>query len=158
MVLDRAKLVMTQVEQISKSIGDVVSNKDYYIEDLGKPHKAPTELPEGYCVISLFVYGNDNEYQFLKVYRVDARKNDIFSTQQYDKDSKYSLAKSLLADKEFISLGVKEANVKEWMLENLRRIDIYIKESVGRDTLGFVDAFIVYALRPRYTLIDKGNK
>ena len=41
-------------------------------------------------------------------------------------------------------------NVKDWMLTNLHRINIYIKENCGKAATEFVESIMHYAFRPKY--------
>ena len=160
MIIDEIKSTMEYIEEITKKLGDVITKDDYYIEDMGCPHKQPTQLPSGYAAIYMFVYGNDTEYEFLKIGKANAGIGVRFTSQHYGFDAISTLAKSICFDKEFQNKGVAPNNVKEWMLNNLRRINIYIKTSCGMKATEFVEALMHYKFNPRFegSIKSKNNK
>lgn len=160
MILDEIKYTMEYVEEIAKKLGDIITKEDYYIEDMGCPHKQPSQLPKGYAAIYMFAYGNDNEYEFLKIGKANAGSSIRFTSQHYGFDSISTLAKSICFDKEFQDKGIAPNNVKEWMLNNLRRINIYIKTSCGMKATELVEALMHYKFNPRFegSINNKNSK
>ncbi|MBP5444906.1 MAG: hypothetical protein J6Y28_01925 [Acholeplasmatales bacterium] len=150
MIIDEIKYTMEYVEEITKKLGDVITKDDYYIEDMGCPHKQPSSLPTGYAAVYMFAYGNDNEYEFLKIGKVNAGSSARFTSQHYGFDSISTLAKSICFDKEFQNKGIAPNNVKDWMLNNLRRINIYIKTNCGMKATELVESLMHYKFNPRF--------
>ena len=150
MIIDEIKYAMEYVEEITKKLGDVITKEDYYIEDMGCPHKQPAQLPRGYAAIYMFALGNENEYEFLKIGKANAKSEARFTSQHYGFSAPSTLAKSICADKEFQNKGITIDNVKEWMLKNLRRINICIKTSCGMKATELVEAVMHYKFNPRF--------
>nr|MCR5461439.1 hypothetical protein [bacterium] len=150
MIIDEIKHSMEYVEEITKKLGDVIKKEDYYIEDMGCPHKQPSSLPKGYAAIYMFVYGNETEYEFLKIGKANVRSEARFTSQHYGFSAPSTLAKSICLDKEFKDKGITTENVKEWMLKNLRRINILIKSSCGMKATELVEAIMHYKFNPRF--------
>lgn len=148
MIKDEIKYKMEYIEEISQRLGDKIEKENYYIEDMGCPHKQPKKLPEGYSAIYIFIYANKDKYEYLKIGKANSKSNARFTSQHYGFNAKSTLAKSLCKDSEFISLGVNEKNVKSWMQNNLQRINIYLKSN--KATTELVEAVLHYAFRPRY--------
>ena len=53
-------------------------------------------------------------------------------------------------DEEFRLLGINKENVKDWMLNNLHRINIYIKANQGKAVTELAEAVLHYRYRPRF--------
>ena len=138
---------MKIVEGLSRELGDAISSIDYYIEDMGCPHKQPAKLPEGYSAVYMFVLEKDDEYEFLKIGKANSKSTARFTSQHYGFSAQSTLAKSLCDDPDF---DIKPEEVKEWIMSNLRRINIYIKSDCGKAATELVEAIMHYAFRPRY--------
>ena len=135
---------MRYIEEVTCQLGYGINEGDYYIEDMGCPHKQPTKLPDGYAAVYIFAYKDE----FLKIGKVNANSGPRFVSQHYGLSARSTLAKSLCSDERFVVLGVNQENVKAWMLENLHRINVYIKADKAKTEL--VEAVLHYALRPRF--------
>ena len=144
MLFDIIKEKMQLVEEIVQRLGYGLAKDDYYIEDMGCPHKQPTRMPNGYAAIYIFVYQNE----FLKIGKANENSNPRFVSQHYGFSAQSTLAKSLCSDDYFVALGVNRDNVKSWMFENLHRINIYFK--ADKATTELVEAILHYTLRPKY--------
>ena len=144
MILDAIKQKMTYIEEITLQLGKALTENDYRIENMGCPHQQPSKMPDGCAAIYIFVY----QGEFLKIGKANAKSNPRFVSQHYGFSAPSTLAKSICADKEFASLGVNKENVKSWMLENLHRINIYVKSD--KATTELVEAVLHYAFRPRF--------
>ena len=147
MISDEVARKMRIVESLSKELGDAITSIDYYIEDMGCPHKQPSSLPTGFSAVYMFVLENNDEYQFLKIGKANSKSQARFVSQHYGFSAQSSLAKSLYNDPEF---NIDKENVKEWMLANLRRINIYIRSDCGKAVTELVEAVMHYAFRPKY--------
>lgn len=147
-VLSEIKNKMEYIEDITSFLGDKLNKEDYYIEDMGCPHKQPSKLPQGYSAIYIFVYEYQNEYKFLKIGKANEKSSARFSSQHYGFSAPSTLAKSICFDEEFLKIGINNDNVKEWMLENLHRINIYVKSNKAITEL--IEAVFHYAFRPKY--------
>lgn len=141
---------MKYIEKVTRDLGDIISFNDYYIEDLGCPHKQPSSLPKGYAAIYIFAYGTETEFEFLKIGKANGKSAARFTSQHYGFSAPSTLAKSICKDEEFISKGIDVTNVKAWMLENLHRINIYVKADCGKAATELIESVLHYALRPRY--------
>ena len=149
MIVDDIRFTMEYIEEITKNLGDKLCKEDYYIEDGGCPHCQP-HLPEGYAAIYIFVYGSETEYEFLKIGKANAKSKARFSSQHYGFSAPSTLAKSICEDEEFRLLGINKENVKDWMLNNLHRINIYIKANQGKAVTELAEAVLHYRYRPRF--------
>ncbi|MCR4660540.1 MAG: hypothetical protein K5765_00895 [Clostridia bacterium] len=150
MIIDNVKTIMEKVEKITLDLGDAITKDDYYIEDMGCPHKQPPRLPKGYSAVYMFAYGSETEFEFLKIGKANAKSTARFISQHYGLNATSTLAKSICSDKEFQELGIISDNVKNWMLNNLHRINIYIKEERGKAVTEVIETIMHYAFRPRY--------
>ena len=140
---------MEYIEEITQKLGDGLPKDGYYVEDGGCPHKQPS-LPKGFAAIYIFVYVTGTKCEYLKIGKANAKSNARFTSQHYGFSAPSTLAKSICADKEFQSLGVNEENVKKWMLNNLHRINIYIKVEQGKAITELVETVLHYRYRPRF--------
>ncbi len=145
-LVTKIKSKMEYIEIVARNLGERID--DYYIEDLGCPHKQPSKLPEGYSAIYIFAYIKDKECEFLKIGKVNEKSTARFVSQHYGFSAPSTLAKSLCKDNRFALQGVSESNVKEWMLNNLHRINIYVKSNKAQTEL--IEAMLHYAFRPTY--------
>jgi hypothetical protein len=150
MIVDNVKSIMEKVEKITFDLGDAITKDDYYIEDMGCPHKQPSKLPKGYAAIYMFAYGSETTYEFLKIGKANAKSSARFVSQHYGFNAMSTLAKSICGDKDFQNKGIIPDNVKDWMLTNLHRINIYIKENCGKAATEFIESIMHYAFRPKY--------
>lgn len=108
------------------------------------------KLPENKMAIYMFKYKDS----YLKIGKVGPNSNARFTSQHYNPNSSNSnLAKSLINDKEFqIEIGyiLDKDNVREWMKDNLDRIDILMDESLGIFTLDLFEMCLHYNFSPKY--------
>lgn len=150
MVVEEIRRKMEYIEEITQNLGFIITKGDYYIEDMGCPHTQP-KLPNGYAAIYIFVYEkDDNCYEILKIGKANSKTKARFTSQHYGFSARSTLAKSICSDNEFISMGIAPDNVKEWMLTNLHRINIYFKADSGKATTELVESIFHYSFRPRY--------
>lgn len=138
--------IMLQVEQLSQKLNtkNPIRRDDYEIKDLGCPHEWPKQLPKGYCAVYFFAYGN----KVLKIGKANSKSKSRFTSQHYRFNAPSTLAKSLYFDKDF-NFKSKE-DVKEWMLKNLQRINILIKEEDGKARTELIETVLHYHFRPLY--------
>lgn len=138
---------MQYLEEVTEKLGDKLTKDRYIIEDMGCPHKQPKFKP-GWGAIYIFVHESNGQFEFLKIGKVNTKSAARFVSQHYGFSAQSTLAKSLCSDEHFVSLGVNRDNVKNWMLENLHRINIYVKGSKASTEL--IEAVLHYTYRPRY--------
>ena len=143
-MIDIIKQKMKFIEEITRQLRYTLSEDDYFIEDMGCPHNQPKKMPNGYAAIYIFIYRDE----FLKIGKANEKSNARFVSQHYGFSAPSTLAKSICSDEEFVSLGVNQENVKMWMMENLHRINIYVKSN--KATTELVEAVLHYAFRPRF--------
>lgn len=149
MIIDDVRYTMEYIEEISQTLGDIIPSSAYYIEDAGCPHKQ-SSLPKGYAAIYLFAYGSETEYEYLKIGKANANSDARFTSQHYGFSTPSTLAKSICADNEFRQMGINRENVKEWMLNHLHRINIFIRAEQGKPATELIEAIFHYKFRPRY--------
>lgn len=145
-LVTQIKNTMEYIEIVASNLGEKI--EEYYIGDMGCPHKQPSNLPKGYSAIYIFVYIKDDDCEFLKIGKVNEKSTARFVSQHYGFSAPSTLAKSLCKDNRFALQGVSESNVKEWMLNNLHRINIYVKSNKAQTEL--IEAMLHYAFRPTY--------
>lgn len=143
-MVNKIKELMEMVESISKQMGYPITKDDYYIEDLGCPHKWPTTLPEGYSAVYFYAHGN----MVLKIGKANSKSKSRYTSQHYRFNAPSTLAKSLYADPDYHFIN--EDEVKEWMLNNLYRVNILIKNSCGKPATELVETILHYSFRPKY--------
>lgn len=144
MLIDDINQKMKYIEEITYKLGEKLDVENYYIEDMGCPHKQPTKLPKGWSAIYIFVYGDE----FLKIGKANSNSGPRFISHHYNFSAPSTLAKSICSDEQFIQMGINKDNIKSWMLGNLHRINIYVKSS--KATTELIEAVFHYAYRPRF--------
>ena len=111
-----------------------------------------SHIPSSLCVIQQRRYSRrmatKRTGSILKIGKANEKSNARFVSHHYNFSAPSTLAKSICSDKEFVSLGINQENVKSWMLENLHRINIYVKSN--KATTELVEAVLHYAFRPRF--------
>lgn len=144
-MVNAVKGIMKQVETLSAKLGYPILPSDYVVEDLCCPHTWPKRLPKGYIAVYLFF----EENTALKIGKANAKSKARYTSQHYRiNTTKSTLAKSLMNDptRHFHDA----ADVKNWMLSKLRRINVLIKEEKGKAATELVEAVMHYAFRPTY--------
>ena len=118
---------------------------------LEPPHQIP-KLPRGKVAIYCFMHKG----RYLKVGRVGADSGNRYSNQHYEpKSSRSNLAKSILKNVgQYDDENITEENIKDWMCNNLRRVNIVFDKDIGIHALKLFEACLHYQLDPRY----EGNK
>lgn len=149
MIINDIRCTMEYIEEVTQKLGYGLSSKFYYIEDAGCPHKRST-LPKGYAAIYIFAYRSESKYEYLKIGKANINSAARFTSQHYGFSAPSTLAKSICSDDKFRQIGVNEENVKEWMLNNLRRINIFISAEQGKAATELVEAILHYRFRPKY--------
>ena len=136
--------------EVSKVLGKPITSKDFEIIDRGIPHNPPTKLPKGKNAVYTFYYPEIK--QFLKIGKVGSKSQARFTSQHYNPDSaKSSLAKSLLLDDEMKNKYLlTEQNIKFWIMNNCRRVDILFDVSLGRFANELCEAILHYKFEPKY--------
>lgn len=133
--------------QICILLGEPIDTNKIKIIERNAPHKYQ-KLPENSMGIYMFKYKDE----FLKIGKVNSKSNARFTSQHYNPASTRSnLAKSLLQDEIFCKKhSLTEKNIKEWMFENLDRIDILLENDLGIFTLNLLEACLHYKYKPKY--------
>ena len=142
--------IMKKIEKISFELGYPITENDYIIEDMGCPHLQPKKLKNGYAAIYMFIREYGGGFKFLKIGKANANSNARFCSQHYGFNAPSTLSKSICSDKEFIGIGVSNDNVKDWLLNNTHRINIYIKSDCGKAATELIEAILHYKYRPRF--------
>lgn len=138
--------IMLIVEDLSQKLNtkNPIKHDDYEVKDLGCPHEWPKLLPTGYCAVYFFAYGS----RVLKIGKANSKSKSRFTSQHYRFNALSTLAKSLYLDNDF-NFKSKE-DVKPWMLKNLQRINILIKEEDGNARTELMETVLHYHFRPKY--------
>ncbi len=149
MLIDDIRNTMEYVEEIAQKLGCALPSGFYYIKDEVCPHKQ-SSLPEGYAAVYIFVYKTETKCEYLKIGKANANSKARFTSQHYGFSAPSTLAKSICNDDEFRQMGITEENVKDWMLNNLYRINIFISAEQDKAATELVEAILHYKFRPRY--------
>lgn len=149
MVVDDIRHIMELIEDITRKLGHALPSESYYIEDAGCPHKQ-SSLPKGYAAVYIFAYRSETKYEYLKIGKANVNSAARFISQHYGFSAQSTLAKSICGDDEFRRMGITPKNVKEWMLNNLHRINVFISAEQGKAATELVEAILHYRFRPRY--------
>ena len=149
MIANDIKHTMEYIEDVARELGYPLSSKSYYIEDAGCPHKQSV-LPKGYASIYIFAYSSGAKYEYLKIGKANINSAARFTSQHYGFNAPSTLARSICSDAEFRQMGITQENVKEWMQNNLHRINILIRAEQGKAATALVEAILHYKFRPRY--------
>lgn len=149
MIVDDIKQTMEYIEVVTQELGYTLPRKSYYIEDAGCPHKQ-SSLPKGYAAIYIFVYEAEAKCEYLKIGKANACSTARFTSQHYGLSAPSTLAKSICSDEDFRQMGINQENIKEWMLNNLHRVNIFISEEQGKAMTELIEAILHYKFRPRY--------
>ncbi|WP_432631857.1 hypothetical protein [Brachyspira sp.] len=145
--INEVKNKMKYIKRITKKLGHELGH--YEIEDMGCPHKQPKKLQSGRSAIYIFIYKDE----VLKIGKANSNSDARFTSQHYGFSTPSTLAKSLCNDEDFKPFinncgGINKDNLKQWMLKNLRRINIYLEPDKAKTEL--VEAILHYAFRPRF--------
>lgn len=149
MIVDDIRHTMEYIEEVSRELGYALPRNSYYIVDAGCPHKQ-TSLPKGYTAIYIFVYESGTTYEYLKIGKANANSAARFISQHYAYSAPSTLAKSICGDDKFREMGISQENIKEWMLNNLHRVNIFISTEQGKAATELVEAILHYKFRPKY--------
>lgn len=149
MIIDDIRHTMEYVEKVTRELGYTISRESYDIEDAGCPHKQ-SSLRKGYAAIYIFAYESGTKYEYLKIGKANTNSNARFTSQHYGFSARSTLAKSICGDDEFRQMGINQENIKEWMLNNLHRVNIFISTEQGKAATELVEAIFHYKFRPRY--------
>lgn len=127
-----------------------ISESQIYIQDLGCPHE-PQVLPEGTMAIYIFQLNG----RFLKIGKAGPNSGPRFRSHPYNPNSSQSnLAKSILNDPNMKHYNLNTENIKDWIRNNIARVDIILDESLGIFVLNFLEAFLHCKLKPKYEGFD----
>jgi len=89
--------------------------------------------------------------ELIKIGKAGSNSGARFLSQHYNpKSANSTLAASLLKDSDMSVFGIDEANVKDWIKCNCKRIDIVMDSSLGVFALGLVEAVLHYYYEPKY--------
>ena len=144
--------IYQMIECVSESLGrKLTRDKEIEIEDRGCPHKQPNGLKKGYAAVYSFI--DKNSGQFLKIGKANEKSQARYVSQHYGFKAPSTLAKSICADKQMQEHRIKEDGIKEWILNNTRRIDILIKcgcSDSNKWATTLIEGIMHYKYMPRY--------
>ena len=144
-MIEIIKNTMQEIETFSERLNHPIKIDDYFIEDLGCPHKL-SKLKNGYGAVYLFFYKDIA----LKVGKANKKAAYRFNYQHYGFNASSTLAKSLCGDEEFVQMGITNENIKEWILQNTHRINIQIGGKDVEAATELIEAVFHFQFRPRY--------
>lgn len=148
-ILSEIHAALKEAENLARNLGKDLGA--YEVEDLGCPH-TPPKLDKDKAAVYIFIDNKTGE--FLKIGKANAKSKARFTSQHYGFNAPSTLAKSLCADKSYAKFGLKPENIKAWMLNNLRRINIYIDtDKDPRKTAlktALIEAILHYKFEPRF--------
>ena len=144
-MIEKIKKTMQELEAFSERLNNPIKTGDYFIEDLGCPHKF-SKLKNGHGAVYLFFYIGIA----LKVGKANNKAVSRFNYQHYGFNAPSTLAKSLCSDEEFVQMGITKENVKEWILQNTHRINIQIGGKDVEAATELIEAVFHFQFRPRY--------
>ena len=134
------------IKDITSVLGKPIENKKFRIIDRGIPHK-PESLPPGTMGIYAFSYNGEA----LKIGKAGSNSNARFLSQHYNpKSAQSTLAASILMDERMQNLEIDEDNIKQWIKNNCRRVDVLFDSDLSIFTLELIEAALHYTYEPRY--------
>ena len=139
------------VHSLTAAAGYPISESAFVVIDRaiepgsGTTHKAEP-LPSGKRAVYIFLHGD----KFLKIGKVGPKSAPRFLSHHYHVTAKSSLARSILDDPEFADLNLNDANIKNWITSNVRRIDIIFESTVRPGTTSLIEAGLQYKYQPNY--------
>lgn len=131
------------LESIFHFIPDFIA-ENLQFHDLGCPHQ-PEFPPKGYSTVYLFKYKDE----YLKIGKAGVNSGARVLSQHYFCKNKSTLAKSILNDERMNYLKLNADTVGDWIKENCRRINIYIKDD-DVFIYNYVEAMLQLKYQPRY--------
>ena len=144
--------IYQMIESVSDSLGrKLTRDKEIEIVDRGCPHKQPSGLKKGYAAVYTFI-DKDNG-QFLKIGKANEKSQARFVSQHYGFKAPSTLANSICDDERMRERGAEKVDIKKWILDNTRRIDILIKcESADRNKWAttLIEGIMHYKYTPKY--------
>ena len=142
---EEVKSVMLYIEEVSARLGQPITATDYYIENLGCPHRKPKNLPKGYGAVYMFAFNGE----WLKIGKVNSKSQARFTSQHYSFNAMSTLSKSLAADKKMQEYGICRETSRAWVEQNTYRINILVKAEIGIAATELIEAMLHYKFRPR---------
>lgn len=131
------------LESILQFAPDFIA-ENLQFHDLGCPHQ-PELPPKGHSTVYLFKYRDE----YLKIGKAGVNSGARVLSQHYYVKSPSSLSKSILKDKRMNHLKLNVDTVGEWIKQNCRRINIYIKDD-DVFIYNYVEAMLQLKYQPRY--------
>ena len=139
--------ILDAIENVSKVLGKPLTTSEIEIVDRGCPHEPPEKLPDGCAAVYSFIHDG----KFLKIGKANKKSLARYQSQHYSCYAAQStLAKSICADEQMQVLGAGEEGIKEWIMNNTRRIDILVKCENSYWATTLVEAILQYKYMPRY--------
>jgi len=150
--------IIEAIEKVSEILGKPLTNSEIEIEDLVCPHTPPGKLPDDRAAVYSFIYNGE----FLKIGKANKKSQARYTSQHYScKAAQSTLAKSICEDTQMQIHGVNADNVKEWIMQNTRRINILVKCKNSEWATGLIEAIMHYKYMPRYegrnTVLESGE-
>lgn len=143
-----ANSLVSDFIRVAQLAGIHISDDMIYVDAQAAPHTPPTSIPVGKLAIYIFYWGE----KCLKVGIVGAKSKSRFTSQHYNPmSSKSNLAKSILTNRERLGLpDINEANVRDWIITNTDRINIFIDASLGVYSRNLLESFLHCRLNPLF--------
>ena len=139
--------IIEAIEKVSIILGKpLIYKTEFEIEDRGCPHTPPSKLPNGCAAVYSFICNG----KFLKIGKANKKSHARFISHHYGFNAPSTLAKSVCEDTQMQMLGINADNVKEWIKENTRRIDVIVTCENSEWATCLIEAIMHYKYMPRY--------
>lgn len=137
------------VQSLGKATKKPIQRDDYQVVvQLEAATKSP-KLPNGKMAIYMFY--RESENVFYKIGKAGPNSKARYDSQHYGFGAPSTLAKSLINDTDLVKIEkLTSDNVKEWMLNNLVRIDILLDSSLSVRALDMIEGALLYKYNPKY--------
>lgn len=151
-ILSEIRAALKEAENLAQNLGEDLGA--YEIKGGECPH-TPPKWRKDKAAVYIFT---SKKGKYLKIGKANAKSKARFTSQHYGFNAPSTLAKSMCADKSYAKFGLNPENkdfVKAWMLNNLRRINIYIdidKENPRKTALktALIEAILHYKFEPKF--------
>ena len=112
---------MNVLEAVATAAAHLGLNPEsYQIENMGRPHRQPANLPAGKAAVYIFVA----PWRVLKVGKVGRQSGPRYTSQHYNPGSARSgLAKSILTDPLWQGPRLDQYSVGNWIKANCQRVN-----------------------------------
>lgn len=145
--MDYVKEIRDLILKCAKATVKLINKKEIAVYFL-KKNQHPQDLPDDSIAVYCFLYKGE----FLKIGQTN--NNTRFKSHHYHmKSNRSTLAPSLIKDEELKLNNKDKENIKDWIINNCKRINIifpYSHNKEDRYLLDFIEGLLHYKYNPRY--------